>query len=118
MSPASKPPVLGQTAAQTRGWVDELITEAARLLLEGDEDEREQILARLSIARFLELHVREVQKRLAVQAQQAGASNESLAYALGVRPQTVATRFPSPHRARRNQIAAQWAAGGNGGSDS
>lgn len=99
-SPASKPPVVGQHATQIRAWVDDLITHGAPLLLEGDTDDREAALARLSVARFLELYLRDVQKRLAVQAQELGASNESLAYALGVRPQTVSTRFPSPHRAR------------------
>lgn len=101
MPQASRPPVIGTAATQGKAWADDLVKHLASLLLEGDDDEREQLLMRAASARFLQLHLRELEKRYVVAGQQAGASNERVAFALGVRPSTVSTQYPSPHRPRR-----------------
>lgn len=98
MIPAGGPPVVGEIAGQIRNWIDELVTVAAGKLTEGDPDERERFQAQLAVARFLELHARDLQKRMADKAQELGATNEAIAYWGGVRASTAMTKFPNRHR--------------------
>lgn len=119
MPAASKPPVLGVAAARTRAWLDEMIANAALMLLEGDNDEREVALARASIARFVELYAKEALHRWVDRAQELNASNEQVAFSTGLRPQTTSKRFPNRHRRVPAGGAvgyAGWRTGGGRGS--
>lgn len=98
MKPAGKPPILGPSATQIKKWIDEMTAAGAEVLLEGDTDDRDIALMKLAVARYIELHVRDQQERYALQAQELGASNEDVAYHVGLRPQTTSTRFPNPFR--------------------
>jgi hypothetical protein len=102
MRSASWPPIPEEgpddLAGKIRGWVGGLIDHASLLLLEGDDDDREGVLAKLSVARFLELHAAELQKRFADRAQERGATDAALAHATGLREQTVVKKHPNRHR--------------------
>ena len=102
MRSASWPPVPDDgpdsLAGKIRGWVGDLIDHASLLLLEGDDDDREALLAKLSAARFIELHAAELQKHFADKAQELGATDASLAHATGLRQQTVVKKYPNRHR--------------------
>lgn len=109
---ASRPPVLGATADMMREWMDEFLTEAARRLLDTEErdDERALLLAKASMARFLELYLRARQTVLVNKAYELGASGEQVAFAVGLRPQTVSTKWPRPrgHGAATSAGYAGW----------
>lgn len=96
--PAGRPPVVGSAATQIRAWIDELTREAAKLLLEDGDGERDERLAMLAVNRFIELHVTSQRKPMVAAAHAAGCSNESAAWALGLRPQTTLKLFPPPRR--------------------
>lgn len=115
MSAASKPPVLGRSASKTREWVDSLIANAALLLLEGDDEPREVALARAAIGRFIELYAKQTQHSNVDRAQQLGASNEQVAFNLGLRPQTTSKRFPNRYQRKRAGIGSGGGAAGLSG---
>lgn len=91
------PPVSADVATTIRAWADEMSRFAAKLTAGGSEgDDREQVLAQLSVAVYLELYLQERQRVLARMAQELGASNRSLAWACGIAPQTAQKKFPPP----------------------
>lgn len=71
-----------------------MIGHAASLMLEGDTDPREILLAQLSMARLTERHAADLQRRYARQAQELRATDRQLAYATGLREQTIAKKYP------------------------
>lgn len=94
-SRASKPPVLGATATQVKAWFDALVIQGGLLLSDGDTDGRDGALYRACIAESLRLYAADLVRHHVVTAQELGASNESVAWALGVRPSTALTRYPN-----------------------
>lgn len=93
------PPVSADVARQIRAWVDEMTQFASILTAGGDQgDDREKVLAQLSVAVYLELYMQDRQRVLARLAQELGSTNRSLAWACGITPQTAQKKFPPPAR--------------------
>jgi hypothetical protein len=93
------PPLSADVAAKIRAWVDEMCSVAAGLTASAAEgDDRELLLAQLSVSAFVELYALDKQARLGRMAQDLGASNQSLAWACGITKQTASQRFPQPKR--------------------
>lgn len=91
------PPLSADVAAKLRSWVDEFCLVAAGMTAAAAEgDDRELLLAQLSVSVFVELYVLDKQARVARLAQDAGASNQSVAWACGISKQSASKRFPQP----------------------
>lgn len=96
-SRATRPPVSADAAEKLQEWIKELVIKGgAPLLLRGDTDGREFRLACATVAEFLQLELAELVGVHIREAQELGASNESVAWALGVRPSTASRRYPNP----------------------
>ena len=95
---ASRPPVLGEFATEMRKHLDSLVNHGGPRLVDPDDrdDERELLLAKAALYRFFALHCQARIKELIPKAYEVGATGEQVAFALGVRPQTVASQFPRP----------------------
>lgn len=97
--PVGRPPVLGKTASEIRKWADELVSHAGKLLSEQDTDDREIALSRCSATQFILGHLQNRLDTHHVQAaQELGATNEQLSFALGLRPSTTIRKYPPLRR--------------------
>lgn len=103
------PPLSADVAAKIRGWVDEMCSVAAGLTASGAEgDDRELLLAQLSVTAFVELYALDKQARVAWEAQELGASNQSLAWAAGITKQAASERFSRVKRELPKGAAPPW----------
>lgn len=106
MKSAARPPVDDAHTARILGWLGDLIDHASLLVLDGDDDDREGFLAKLAVARLIEIQAAELQKRFADKAQELGASYASLAHATGLREQTVTKKHRNRHRTEASAAPA------------
>lgn len=100
VSRGAMPPVSADVQEKLDKWVDELCRVAAKLLVRGDDD-RDLLLAQISVATYVSLYAHGKVSRLADLAIEASASNRQLAHAAGITPQTANTRFPQVKRSAR-----------------